>query len=1498
MISKLKWLSGLYAALVFGLVLVLTPMLTANRAQAAITCTTNDGRSGVGVQWYVAADNDATCHPSGSLGTYQMSLAPNGAIFFSEPFLVMPASPSGSCFTDTIISHNVFPNPGSGTCFVTATSSGVTITATIPVSGGAFVFPVDVTFSGSIFDGPIGTSFIAGGVAQNSSGNSIDAATGSSIQGSPTSYAVGSATTSQGGSVSINSSGIATYTPAVGFSGNDTFTFTATNPGGTSSPITVTVPVIATPTVTAVSPSSGTTAGGTTVVITGTNFTGVTAVNFGSTPSSFTFDSATQITATAPARSAGAVDVRVTTAGGTSAINPADQFTYIVPLTTAQAVAATSLTANSVATPFTPVTASGGFGTISFAVSPALPTGLSFNTTNGEVSGTPSALLATATFTVTATDSATPTPQTSSKTFLLTVNPATLTTVQAVPATTLTANSAATPFTPVTASGGFGTVSFAVSPALPTGLSFNTTNGEVSGTPTVLLATATFTVTATDSATPTPQTSSKTFLLTVNPATLTTVQAVPATTLTANSVATPFTPVTASGGFGTVSFAVSPALPTGLSFNTTNGQVSGTPSALLATSTFTVTATDSTTPTPQSSSKTFQLTVNPVALTTVQAVPATTLTANSVATPFTPVTASGGFGTVSFAVSPALPTGLSFNTTNGQVSGTPTALLATSTFTVTATDSATPTVQTSSQDLSAHRQSSPRSLTTVQAVPATTLTAGSVATPFTPVTASGGFGTVSFAVSPALPTGLSFNTTNGQVSGTPTALLATSTFTVTATDSTTPTPQTSSKTFQLTVNPVALTTVQAVPATTLTANSVATPFTPVTASGGFGTISFAVSPALPTGLSFNTTNGEVSGTPSALLATSTFTVTATDSATPAAQTSSKTFQLAVNPVALTTVQAVLATTLTANSAATPFTPVTASGGFGTVSFAVSPALPTGLSFNTTNGQVSGTPTALLATSTFTVTATDSTTPAAQTSAASFNLTINAAVSATSLTASSTAPNIGEAVTLSAVVTPTAATGTVTFTDGATVLCQSVPLSTGSASCTASFASGGTHSLVASYSGDTSFAGSSASLNLSVSDQGRATAEAIGGFLSDRANQIVSNQFDGSRQIDRLQQAGQQQGGGSGSQFAVAEGKSDFGNGAAAEPPSSRLGGGPDAAAFSAAGQFASAAQDPFGVQSMLYDYLSSSADSREYRQFRFSGPFEASARLADGFSGSFKASLSQMMSWEARQEVALGYGSSSAGSTYMPVDVWAEGTYSSYGGERSGRFGMLTIGTDYVFNPNFLIGFYGQYDNSKQTSGVSIKGQGWMIGPYATARLGENVFWQGKAAWGKSSNDIEATGTGSFDSTRWLASSALVGRWQFENGISFSPALSFIYFEDKADSYVDSLGGAIPGVTTKLGQLKLSPEIAYGFELGDGTWVEPGFSPELLWNFASTHMDGLGSLNSDAAGPEGLRGRVKAGLTIRTPAGINFAGSASYDGIGSSGYHSVTGQAQVSIPLN
>ena len=109
-----------------------------------------------------------------------------------------------------------------------------------------------------------------------------------------------------------------------------TVNLTVTNPAGTSPVVaagyfTYYAPV---PTVSSLSPSAG--VAGTSVIITGTGFTGATSVSFGGTNStSVTVTSNTSITAIAPAGLAkSVVDVTVTGPGGTSALISSDKFTY------------------------------------------------------------------------------------------------------------------------------------------------------------------------------------------------------------------------------------------------------------------------------------------------------------------------------------------------------------------------------------------------------------------------------------------------------------------------------------------------------------------------------------------------------------------------------------------------------------------------------------------------------------------------------------------------------------------------------------------------------------------------------------------------------------------------------------------------------------------------------------------------------------------------------------------------------------------------------------------------------------------------------------------------------------------------------------------------------------------------------------------------------------------------------------------------------------------
>ncbi|MEK0412630.1 MAG: hypothetical protein RL070_118 [Bacteroidota bacterium] len=195
---------------------------------------------------------------------------------------------------------------------------------------------------------------------------------------------------------------------------------------------------------------------------------------------------------------------------------------------------------------------------------------------------------------------------------------------------------------------------------------------------------------------------------------------------------------------------------------------------------------------------------------------------------------------------------------------------------------------------------------------------------------------------------------------------------------------------------------------------------------GVAATSYAITPALPTGLTFNTTNGSISGTPSVNSTSRTYTVTAT-AASGCVGTTTFTLDVfsAVAPSALSYAPA--SQTVRQGAAITNMVP-TASGG-SVASYSISPALPAGLSFNTTTGIISGTLTAQqTGTVTYTITATNS----GGSTTATVTLVYNTAPTDVALSSTSVAENAasGTAVgTLSATDADAGDTHTYTLVSG-------------------------------------------------------------------------------------------------------------------------------------------------------------------------------------------------------------------------------------------------------------------------------------------------------------------------------------------------------------------------------------------------------------------------------------------------------------------------------------
>jgi hypothetical protein len=234
---------------------------------------------------------------------------------------------------------------GSGFSGATAVSFGSRAATSFTVNSDSSITATSPAASAGTVDIRVTNGFGTSGTSSVDQFTYVAAPSVSSVNPS-------SGTTLGGGSVTISG---ATFTgatavsfggtPATGFTVNSDSSITATVPAGSAGTVDVRVTTpygtssvaagdhytyVAPPAVTGVSPSSGPVVGGTTVTVSGSGFTGSTSVSFGGTTvTSFTINSSSSITVTAPAGGAGTVDVRVNGPYGSSATSSADHFTYV-----------------------------------------------------------------------------------------------------------------------------------------------------------------------------------------------------------------------------------------------------------------------------------------------------------------------------------------------------------------------------------------------------------------------------------------------------------------------------------------------------------------------------------------------------------------------------------------------------------------------------------------------------------------------------------------------------------------------------------------------------------------------------------------------------------------------------------------------------------------------------------------------------------------------------------------------------------------------------------------------------------------------------------------------------------------------------------------------------------------------------------------------------------------------------------------------------------------
>ena len=643
--------------------------------------------------------------------------------------------------------------------------------------------------------------------------------------------------------------------------------------------------------------------------------------------------------------------------------------------------------------------ATGGTGTITYSLSPTTPAGVTFTAGTRVLAGTPTGLFTLATFTYTATDADS---NTETLTFTIVVTAAGFAfdfgseTIDAQAWRVGTAESLTLP----EATGGTGAITYSLSPTLPTGVTFTAGTRLLAGTPTGRFTLATFTYTATDADS---NTVTLTFTIVVTATAITFDSGINNQSWTVGTAVSVTTP-TLSGGVGAITYSVTPALPAGVTFTAATRLLSGIPTAVAASATYTYTGTDTE---GVAASRTFSIVVSaaPLALgfgsETIDDQAWDTGDTVSLTLP----EATGGTGTITYSLSPTLPAGLTFDATARTITGTTTAVFTSAEFTYTATDGNADTVTLTFDAVVAAS-----ALTFSTTIADQAWDTGDTVSLTLP--AATGVGTITYSLSPTLPAGLTFDATARTITGTTTAVFTSAEFTYTATDTNA---TTATLTFDAVVAASALTF-----STTIADQSFGIGDTvnlTLPEATGVGTITYSLTPTtLPDGLTFDATARTVTGTTTDAFTSDEFTYTATDSN---GTTATLMFDIAV--VEALEIDGTVPEQLWVTGTAIDLELPAAVGGVGTITYALTPALPTGVSL--TGRVISGTPTATVAEAEYTWTATDED---ATSGDITFNITVGNPITFALDNIPDESYTIGEAVDFTFPRASDSTTGTITL----------------------------------------------------------------------------------------------------------------------------------------------------------------------------------------------------------------------------------------------------------------------------------------------------------------------------------------------------------------------------------------------------------------------------------------------------------------------------------------
>ena len=251
----------------------------------------------------------------------------------------------------------------------------------------------------------------------------------------------------------------------------------------------------------------------------------------------------------------------------------------------------------------------------------------------------------------------------------------------------------------------------------------------------------------------------------------------------------------------------------------------------------------------------------------------------------------------------------------------------------------------------------------------------------------------------------------------------------------------------------------------------------------------------------------------------------------------------------------------------------------------------------------------------------------------------------------------------------------------------------------------------------------------------------------------------------------------------------------------------------------------------------------------------------------------------------------------LPINVWIDAQMSIHArtedGGHWGSVATVAAGVDYLITDDFLAGIMVQGDWSKDQTDISLlSGGGYLVGPYVSIALSEDISFDAVVLYGGSSDTANARilgedFTGNFESTRLYAKAALTG--QFDIGaLTVRPNMTFFLGSEHSGGYTVSNGRgdvvSVAGTDFLQYRVTVGGRVEYAIPMEDGAMLTP-----------LVGLD-LGFTGADIAGgdqTQALIGTLTLGAEYQSINGFKLGGKVAGE-IGSDGFTAARASATIS----